>query len=119
MAGAQPRIACGSVLQQFEIPSVSLQYMNFVINNQEIFQTKSSIRNINTRNKHHFQKPNVNISFFQKSIFYACKKFFNILTPSLTILKNDKVKFKAVLRQSLNTQSSYSLEELILCEATI
>ena len=33
--------------------------------------------------------------FFKKHTFYAGIKIFNCLPPSLTILKSDKVKFKA------------------------
>ena len=57
MAGAQPITSCRSLFKQVQILPVPCQYilllMNFVINNQEIFQTNSSIHNINTRNKHH------------------------------------------------------------------
>jgi len=70
---------------------------NVMINNQEIFQTNSSIHNINLRNKHHLHRPNVNSSYFQESIFYAGIKIFNILPPSVTIHKKDKAKFKAAL----------------------
>jgi hypothetical protein len=80
--------------------------MNFIINNQENFQTNSSTHNINTQNKHHLHRTNANISCFQNSTFYAGIKIFNSLTPSLTILKNDKAKFKASLRQYLNANSS-------------
>ena len=41
--------------------------------------------------------------FFQKSTFYAGIKFFNSLPPSLTILENNKAKFKAALRKYLHT----------------
>jgi hypothetical protein len=40
---------------------------------------------------------------------------FNSLSPSLTVLKNNKVKRKAALRKSLNTHSFYSIDELFLC----
>jgi len=38
-------------------------------------------------------------SCFQKSTFYAGIKIFNSLPPSVTILKNDKAKFKAAFRK--------------------
>jgi len=40
-----------------------------------------------------------NLSCFQRSIFYASIKIFNILPQSLTILKHDEAKFKAALRK--------------------
>ena len=74
-------------------------YLFFIINNQENFQTHSSIHNNNTRNKLHLHRPNANLSCFQKSTFYAGIKIFTSLPPSVTTLKNDKAKFKAALRK--------------------
>jgi len=90
--------------------------MNFIINNQENFQTNSSTHNINTQNKHHLHRPNANLSCFQNSKFYAGIKMVNSLPPSLTILKNDKAKFKAALRQYLNAQSAYSADEFLCAQ---
>jgi len=67
--------------------------MNVVINKQEIFQTNSFIHNIHTRNKPHLHTPQTNPSHLQK--------IFNILWPSVKILKNDKAKLKAALRKYL------------------
>jgi hypothetical protein len=80
--------------------------MNFIINNQEIFQTNSSLHNINTRNKLHLH----NLSCFQKGTFYAGIKIFNSLPPSVTNLKNDKAKFKTTLRKNLHTSSFYLVD---------
>ena len=63
-SGARPSTACGSLLQQLEILPVPCQYMNFLFNNQEIFQTNSFIDNINTRNNHHLHRPNINTPCF-------------------------------------------------------
>jgi len=79
--------------------------MSFIINNQEIFRTNSSVHNINTRNEHHLHRENANLSCFQKSTFYAGVKIFNSLPPSMTNLKNDMAKFKAALRKYLHTHS--------------
>jgi hypothetical protein len=70
MTGVQPRTSCNSLLKQKEILPVPCQYtlslMNISINNQEFFETNSSIHKINTRNKHHLHRPNVNLSCVQK-----------------------------------------------------
>ena len=117
MGGAQPRTSCRRLFKQLEILSVPCHYIlsltNFIINNHEIFQTHSSVHNINTRHKHHLHGPNANLSCFQKSTFYAGIKIFNSLPPSLTILKNDKAKFKAALRKYLPTPSFYSVHEFL------
>ena len=59
--------------------------MSFIINNQEVFQTNSSIYNINTGNEH-------GLFCFQKSTFWAGTKIFNDLPPSMKIFQNDKAK---------------------------
>jgi hypothetical protein len=88
----------------------------FIVINQENFQTNLSIHSINTVNKHHLQRPNVNLSCFQKSTFYAGIKIFNGLPSGVTILKNDKAKFEAALRKYLNTHFLYSVDEFFICK---
>ena len=106
MAGTQPRTSCSSLFKQVEILHVPCQYIlsliNFIINNQENFPTDSSVHNINTRNKQYLLRPNVNLSC-QKSTFYADITIFNSLPPNVTMLKNDKAKFKAALRKYVHT----------------
>jgi hypothetical protein len=99
MAGAQPRTACRSLFRQLEFLPVLCQYilplMSFIINNQDIFHTKSSIHNISTKNKHHLHSPNAKLSFFLNVLSMLATKFSTFLTPSVTILKSDEAKFKA------------------------
>ena len=84
MAGAQPRTSCRSLFRQLEILPVSCQYipslMSFIIDNQEIFQTNSSIHNISTRNKHLLHRPNANLSFFQKKYILCLHQNFRQFT---------------------------------------
>jgi Rps23 Pro-64 3,4-dihydroxylase Tpa1-like proline 4-hydroxylase len=87
--------------------------MNFIFDNQEIFQTPSSMHSVNIGNKHHLPKPSANLSCFQKSKFYAGIKIFNILPPCMTVLKNDEAKFKATLRKYQHTHSFYSVDEFL------
>ena len=90
MAGAQPGASCRSMFKQLEIIPVPCQsilsLMNCIINNQENFQTNSSIHNINRRKKHILHRTNANLSCFPKSALYAGIKILNNLPPSLTIL---------------------------------
>jgi len=72
----------------------------------EIFQTDSSVRNINSRNKHQLHRPNVNQSSI--NIFYSWPR-------SETILKRDKTKFKAALRKYLNTHF-FNLQMNFICK---
>jgi len=85
--------------------------MNFIINNQEIFQISSSIYNINTRNKYPLHRPNANLSCFQKSTLYVGIKILNSVATSVTFLKNDKAKYKAALRKHQHSHSFYSVDE--------
>ena len=108
------------LFKKLEILPIPCQYvfslMNFILNNQEYFQTNASIHSIDTRNKHHLHRQNANLSCFKKSIFYAGIGIFNRLPPRLISLKNEKTKFKVELRKFLNTHSFYSLDEFFYVE---
>jgi hypothetical protein len=112
-------VTCKSLFKKFETLPVPCQHifslMNFIVNNQENFQTNSSIHNINTRNKHHLQKPNANVCF-QKRTLYDGIRIYNSLPRSITSLKNEKAKFKVALKRYLNTQSFYSVDEFFMCK---
>jgi len=47
-------------------------------------QTNSSAHSINARNKHHLLRPNVNLSCFQRSAYFADIRIFNISSHNLT-----------------------------------
>jgi hypothetical protein len=51
--------------------------MNFIVDNQEHFQTNSAIHSVNTRNKIQLYRPITNLSRLQKSVYYAGIKIFN------------------------------------------
>jgi hypothetical protein len=92
--------------------------MNFIIYNQETFQTNSSVQNnnINTRNRQCLHRQNANLSHFQKkkkNTFYAGIKIFNSLPSSVTILKNKKAKSKVIVRKHLNAHSFYYADEFL------
>jgi len=52
--------------------------MNFIIYNQENFQTNSSIHNTNTRNKLHLHRSNASLSCFQKVHSMLAQKFSTV-----------------------------------------
>ena len=78
----------------------------------------TSVHIINTRNKHHFHRPNAKLCCFQKNAFYAGIKIFNSLPCSLKILMTEKTKFKAILERYLNTHFN-SVDKFFLCVRTI
>jgi hypothetical protein len=105
---------CLKKIEILPIPCHIFSLMNSILNNEENFQTNSSIYSIDTRNKHHLHRPNANLSCFQKSTFYASIRIFNRLPLSLISLKNEKTKFKVALRKYLNTRSFYSVDEFFM-----
>jgi hypothetical protein len=85
MAGAQLRTSCRSLFIQLEILPVPIQYkfslMNFIINNQEIFQTNASVLNINVRNKHPLHRPNANLVSFPRTQSMLSLTFSTVYHP--------------------------------------
>ena len=51
---------------------------------------------------------------FKKSTFYAGIQILNRIPPSVTILKNDRAKFKAAIRIYLHTHSFYSVDKVFV-----
>ena len=94
---------------------INYSLMSFIIENQEKFQTNSSVHNINTRNKHHFHRPVANLSCFQKGSSYSGIRIFNSLPQSITNLKTEKTHFKMTLKKFLNAHSFYSVDECFKC----
>jgi IS1 family transposase len=117
MVGAHHRNPCRRLFKKLEILPVPCPYifslMIFFVNNQENFQTNSSVHRINTSNKHHLHRPVASLSCFQKSPFFSGIRIFNSLPCSLTNLKNEKAPFKVSLRSSLNGHSFYSVGEFL------
>jgi hypothetical protein len=92
--------------------------MNFVINDEERFQTNSAIHSVNTRNMDHLHRPTANLSCFQKSVHYAGIKIINSLPSYLRSLMIKKAQFKVLLKRYLNTHSSYSVTEFLTLKIT-
>jgi hypothetical protein len=76
-----------------------LSLLNFVMNNQEHFQTNSAVHSVNTRHKHHLHRPAANLPCFQKSTYYSGINIFNNLPASHKSLMNEEAKFKIELKQ--------------------
>jgi len=96
IAGVKCRNSCRSLFMRLEILPLPYEYiftlMNFVVNNQERFQTNSAIHS-NTRNRDHLHRPTANLSCFQKSAYYAGTKIFNSLPSNFRSLMNEKAQF--------------------------
>jgi hypothetical protein len=92
--------------------------MNFVVNNQGLFQTNSAIHGVNTRNRDHFHRPTAKLSCFQKSAYYAGIIIFNSLPLNLRSLMNKQTQFKVALKRYLSMYSFYSVEEFLTFKVT-
>jgi len=92
--------------------------IELVVNNQEHFQTNSTIHSVNTRNSDHLHRSIFNISCFQKSAYYADIEVFNSLLSNLRSLMNKRTQFKVALKRYLNTHSIYTVEELLALKMT-
>jgi hypothetical protein len=96
-----------SVHEIIEILPLPCEYiftlMNFVVNNQEHFQTNSAIHSVKTRNRDHLHRPTANLSCFQKNAYCAGMRIFNSLPSSHISLMNKKAQLKVAVKRYLNT----------------
>jgi hypothetical protein len=111
------RNSCRNLFMRWEILPLPCEYiftlMNFVVNNQEHFQTNSGMYSVSTRNRDHLHRPCVNPCSFQKTACYFVIKIFNSLPSNLRSLMNKKAQFKVALKRYLNTHCFYSVEEFL------
>jgi hypothetical protein len=79
LAGAKPRNSRRSLFKKLEVLPLPCEYifslMNFIVNNQERFQTNSAKHNVNTGHKDHLYRPIANLSCFQKYILFWHQDF--------------------------------------------
>jgi hypothetical protein len=115
IAGVKSRNSCRNLFTRLEMLPLPCEYililLNFVVNNQEHFQTNSGIHSVNTRNRDHHHRPTANFSYFQKSAYCAAGiKIFNSLPSNLRSLINKQTQFKVALKRYLNTHCFYFVE---------
>jgi hypothetical protein len=81
MAGVNPRNSCKNRFKKLKILTLPceniISLMDFIVNNQEHFQTNCTIHSVNTKNKNLFHRPIAKISCFLKNAYYADIKIFN------------------------------------------
>ena len=53
----------------------------------------------------------MNLTKYQKGVYYLHVKLFNILSPYIKIESDNPKKFKSVLQKFLNENSFYDLDE--------
>jgi hypothetical protein len=97
IADVKSRNSYRNLFMSLEISPLPCEYiftlMNFLVNNQEHFQTNSAIHSDNTRNRDYLHRPIANISCFQKSAYCASIKISNSLPSNLrSVIKGHNLK---------------------------
>jgi hypothetical protein len=82
MAYVKPRNSCRSIFKKSEILALPYLHifnifslMNFIVNNQEHFQTNSAIQSVTTRNKNQLHRPIANLMFSEECILCRHQNF--------------------------------------------
>jgi hypothetical protein len=108
IADVKSRNSCRNLVTSLEILPLSCEYiftsMNFVVNNQEHFQTNSAIHSVNTRNRDHLYRPTANFSCFQKMHTMLASKssaIFHQIWEVLWIKRHNLSSIKKLLKYSL------------------
>jgi hypothetical protein len=117
IASVKSRTPCRNLFMSLEILPLPCEYiftlMNFILNNQEHFQTNSTTHSVNTRKRDYLHRPTANLSCYQKSAHCVGIKIFNSLPSDLRSLMNKQTQFKVALKRYLNTHYFYSIEEFL------
>jgi len=88
-----------------------LSLLLFTIRNKNQFLVNSEVYHIDTRQHANFHQPSVNLTKYQKEVYYIGVKVFNMLPTYIKTKSDNPKKFKLVLQKFLNENSLYSLGE--------
>jgi hypothetical protein len=118
IVGAHPRTPCRNLFKKLDILPVPCQYtfslMNFFVNNQENFQTNSSVHSIIQGISTIFVDQLPTYHAFRK-VHSILVSEFSIVYYSVTNLKNEKAQIKVALRRYLNAHCFYPVDEFLTC----
>ena len=90
--------------------------VNFIINNQEGFQTNSFVHSVNTSSKHNLQWPSAKLTFFSKNVHFMLASKFSSVCHLVWQSLSEKETFKVAIRKYFNTHSFYSVREFFMCK---
>jgi len=82
-----------------------------MINSKNQFLINSEIYHINIRQHANLHQPSLNVTKYQKGVYYLGVTMFNILPPYIKTETDNPKKFKLVTQKFLHHNSFYSLEE--------
>jgi hypothetical protein len=117
MLGCRPRDSCRELFFKLEILPLPSQYilslLLFMMRNKKQFLTHSEIYHINTRQHANLHLPLVNVTKYQKGVYYQGIKLFNALPSHIKVEFDNPMKFKRILQKFLHENSFYSLNEYL------
>jgi hypothetical protein len=115
MTGCRSTDSCKKLFYNLEILPLPSQYilslLLFMIRNKNKFLVNSEIHHIDTRQHANLHQPSVNITKYQKGVYYLGVKVFNMLPSYIKTEFDNPKKFKVVLQKFLYKNSLYSLNE--------
>ena len=109
------RISCRELFKKLNIlPLYSLYIVSlllFVVKNIEEFSMNCDVHTINTRYRADLHPPWINLTKYQKGVYYSGIKIFSHLPWNIKNLSWNVNKFKLALKRFLLMGSFYSLDE--------
>ena len=98
MMGCGSSDSCRKLFFNLEILLLPSQYilslLLFMIRNKNHFPVNSELQNIDTRQYANFHQPSVNLTKYQKGVYYLVVKVFNKLPTYIKIESDNPKKFK-------------------------
>jgi len=114
MTGCRLTDSCRKLFIDLEIlplpPQYILSLLLFMLRNKNQFLVNSKIHHIDTGQHANFHQPFVNVTKYQKGVYYLGVKVFNVLPSYIKTEFDNPKKFKVVLQKFLYKDSFYSLD---------
>jgi len=111
------RSSCKEGFKKLAILTVPCLYiyalMLFAVRNLNIYQTNSSVHDMNTRQQNKLHIPSVRLPSIQRVVYYSSVKIFNQLPQNIFKYCNNIHTFKILLRDYLVKNAFYSTEEFL------
>ena len=114
ITSSRSRDSCRELFKNLEILPLYSQYIRVysisirVVKNKHLFYTNNQIHSIHTRFKTNLHPVTVNLTKFQKGMYYSAIKIFNNLPHEIKDLTNDILPFQNALKRFLLTNSFYN-----------
>jgi len=81
------RVSCRELFKKLNILPLYLQYilslLLFIVKNVEEFITNSEVHTINTRHRSDLHPPSINLTKYQKGVYYSWIKIFSHLPQNI------------------------------------